>query len=269
MQHERAELGAPPLAVWTGLATIYVAWGSTFAAISVAVRTLPAFLSMSIRHVVAGSLLLAWAYARAPRERIEPRQLGAAAIFGSALFVGSHGLLAWAQQRIPSGVAALVVASIPLWAAALDRIAYGRRLSGRAVVALAVGFAGVALLVDPTGGGPVDGVGALAALVAAASWASGSLYSRDAPLPASPVASAGLASLVGGIVLALVALVRGEVTALDAEHVSGESLIAVAYLIVVGSLIGLSSYVWLLRVAPISLVATYAFVNPVITVVLV
>ena len=262
------EVRAAPLALWSGLATIYVAWGSTFLAISVAVRTLPPFLAMSVRHVIAGSLLLAWAHARGARERIGAKQLGAAMIFGSALFVGSHGALAWAQQRIPSGVAALVVASIPLWAALLDRIAYGRRLSGRALAALAVGFAGVALLVDPTGGGPVDRLGALIALAAAASWAAGSLYSRDAPLPASPVASAGLASLVGGILLALVALVRGEVTGLDVEQVSGESLAGVAYLIVVGSLVGLSSYVWLLRVAPISLVATYAFVNPVIAVVL-
>ena len=265
MKHK---IEAAPVAVWTGLATIYVAWGSTFLAISVAVRTLPPFLAMSVRHLVAGSLLLAWAYARGPRERIGARQVGAAAIFGGALFVGSHGALAWSQQRIPSGVAALVVASIPLWAALLDRLAFGRRLSGRAVVALAIGFLGVALLVDPTGAGPIDRVGALVALAAAASWAAGSLYSRDAPLPVSPVASAGLASVVGGVLLALVALGRGEVAGLDVERVSSESIAGVAYLVVVGSLIGLSSYVWLLRVAPISLVATYAFVNPVIAVVL-
>ena len=257
-----------PFSIWTGLATIYVAWGSTFLAITVAVRTLPPFLAMSMRHLVAGALLLAWARARGSREPIGRRELGAAALFGGALFVGGHGALAWAQQRIPSGVAALVIASIPLWVAVLDRTVFGRRLSARAVVGLVVGFTGVAILADPVGGGPIDRVGVLVALAAAGSWAAGSLYSRGAPLPASPVASAGLASVAGGVLLFIGSLARGELGGLDLGAVSGESLAAVGYLVVVGSLIGLSSYVWLLRVAPISLVATYAYVNPVIAVLL-
>jgi drug/metabolite transporter (DMT)-like permease len=257
-----------PRGTWAALATIYVAWGSTFLAIALAVRTLPPFLAMSIRHVLAGALLLAWARVRGERQPIGRRELGAAAIFGGALFVGGHGALAWAQQRIPSGVAALVVASIPLWVALMDRVAFGRRLSARAVAGLVVGFGGVALLVDPTGGGPVDTVGALVCVFAAAAWAAGSLYSRDAPLPRSPVLSAAIASLAGGVLLAIAAAVSGQLGELDLARVSGESSAAVAYLIVVGSLIGLSSYVWLLRVAPISLVATYAYVNPVIAVVL-
>jgi drug/metabolite transporter (DMT)-like permease len=267
-QHERGELAAPPLAVWTGLATIYVAWGSTFLAIAVAVRTITPFAAMSARHLLAGLILLAWGLLRGERERIGRRQVAAAAIFGGALFVGGHGLLAWAQQRIPSGVAALVIASIPLWVAVLDRAAFGRRLSGRAVAGLVVGFGGVAVLVNPTGAGPVDTVGALVCVLAAASWAAGSLYARDAPLPRSPVLSTAIASLAGGVFLGVGAAARGELGDLDVGRVSGESLAAVGYLIVVGSLIGLSSYVWLLRVAPISLVATYAFVNPVIAVVL-
>jgi drug/metabolite transporter (DMT)-like permease len=257
-----------PRGTWAALATIYVAWGSTFLAIALAVRTLPPFLAMSIRHVLAGALLLAWARVRGERQPIGRRELGAAAIFGGALFVGGHGALAWAQQRIPSGVAALVIASIPLWVALLDRVVFGRRLSGRAVAGLVVGFAGVALLVDPRGGGAIDVAGVVVALAAAASWAAGSLYSRGAPLPSRPVVAAGLAGVIGGLLLAVAAAARGELSDLDLARVSGESLFGVAYLVVVGSLVGFSSYVWLLRVAPISLVATYAYVNPVIAVLL-
>ena len=257
-----------PLSVWLALATIYVAWGSTFMAITLAVHTIPPFLTMSARHLVAGAILLAWAYARGERERIGRHQIAAAAVFGGALFVGGHGLLAWSQQRIPSGVAALVAASIPLWVALFDRAVFGRRLSSRAVAGLVLGFGGVALLIAPTGSGGIDRLAALVAVLSAASWAAGSLYSRGARPPSSPVASAGVASLAGAVLLAVVAAARGEFTALDAGAVSGESLFGVGYLVVVGSLIGLSSYVWLLRVAPISLVATYAYVNPVVAVLL-
>ena len=252
--------------VWAALATIYVVWGSTFAAIDLAVRTVPPLLSMSLRHLVAGTLLLAWALARGPREPVGRRQLIAATLFGGALFLGSHGGLAWAQQRIPSGVAALLVGSIPLWVALLDRAFFGKRLSSRAVAGIALGFAGLALLVDPIGGGPIDTVGAVVALLSAGSWAAGSLYSRGAPLPRAPLLSAALASLAGGVLLAVVGVARGE--RLDVATVSGESLFGLAYLVVVGSLVGLVAYVWLLRAAPISLVATYAFVNPVVAVVI-
>jgi drug/metabolite transporter (DMT)-like permease len=251
--------------VWAALATIYVVWGSTFAAIDLAVRTIPPFLTMSVRHLIAGAVLLAWGVTRS-RERIGPAQVAAATVFGGALFLGGHGALAWAQQRIPSGVAALVIASIPLWVAVLDRVAFGRRLSARAVVGLAIGFGGVAVLVDPGAGGNLDTIGVLVALGAAASWAGGSLYSRGARLPSDPIVSAGVASVAGGVLLGAVSLAGGELGDLRLEDVSGESLFGVAYLIVVGSLIGLTAYVWLLRAAPISLVATYAYVNPVIAV---
>ena len=251
--------------VWLALGTIYVVWGSTFAAIDLAVRTIPPFFTMSARHLIAGAVLLAWGLARSPGERIGRPQIVAAFVFGGALFLGSHGALAWSLQRIPSGVAALVVASIPLWVAVLDRLVLGKRLSPRAVAGLVIGFGGVAILVDP-GGGAVDTVGALVALGSAASWAAGSLYARGAPLPRAPIVSAGLASLAGGVLLAVVGAARGELGALDAGAVSGESLFGVAYLVVIGSLVGLTAYVWLLRVAPISLVATYAYVNPVVAI---
>lgn len=251
--------------VWGALFTIYIVWGSTFAAIELAVRTIPPFLTMSARHLIAGSILLVWGLVR-ERERIGRQQILAATIFGGALFLGSHGLLAWAQQKIPSGVAALLVASIPLWVAVFDRLAFGKRLSRRAVLGLAVGFGGVALLVDPWGGGPVDTVAALGAVISAACWAAGSLYARGAPLPKGPIVSAGVASLAGGILLLVASTLRGELSGLDTAAISGESLFGVGYLIVVGSLVGLTAYVWLLKVAPISLVATYAYVNPVVAV---
>jgi drug/metabolite transporter (DMT)-like permease len=254
--------------VYAALGTIYVVWGSTFLAIEYAVRTLPPFLAMSARHLVAGSLLLAWGRARRASEPIGRAQLVAAAIFGGALFLGSHGGLAWAQTRIPSGVAALIVASIPLWIAGLDRVAFGRRLSTRAVAGLLLGFTGIAVLVDPIGGGPVDTAGGIVALLSAGSWAAGSLYSRGAPLPKDPIVSAGLASLAGGTLLLGASGLGGELAGFDASAVSGESLAGLVYLIVMGSLVGLTAYVWLLRAAPISLVATYAYVNPVVAVLL-
>ncbi len=252
--------------VWIALGTIYIVWGSTFMAIDLAVRTIPPFIAMGARHVFAGSVLLLWGLARGPRERIGKPQLVATAIFGAALFLGGHGSLAWAQQEIPSGVAALIIATIPLWVAIFDRLVFGKRLAGRAILGLAIGFGGVAVLVDPVGGGPIDTVAALVALFAAASWAGGSLYSRDAPMPQNAFVAAGLASLFGGVLLLAGAGVRGEYSGFDLSAVSGASAFGEAYVIVMGSFVGLTSYVWLLRTAPISLVATYAYVNPVIAV---
>lgn len=253
--------------VWVALATIYLVWGSTFAAVTIAVRDLPPFLSMGLRHLVAGTLLLAWALPRGDRagDRIGRRQLGASVLFGGALFLGGHGSLAWAQQTVPSGAAALLVGSIPLWMALLDRLVFGRRLSRAATVGLLAGFVGLAFLVDPLGAGSIDRVGAFVAVAGAFGWAAGSLYSRGAPLPRRPLVTAGLAALVGGVLLVVVSAAAGELR--DARF-TAEALGAVAYLVVVGTLVGFSAYVWLLRAAPTSLVSTYAYVNPIVAVVL-
>lgn len=251
--------------VWLALATVYLVWGSTFAALSIAVRDLPPFLAMTARHVVAGALLLAWGFSRQGqvRQPIGKRQLLAAFVFGGALFLGGHGGLAWAQQTIPSGTAALLAASIPLWMALLDRVVFGKRLHLWANVGLLTGFVGVALLVDPFGTGSVDRVGALVAVASAFAWAAGSLYSRGAPLPNDPIVSAGLAALCGGVLLFVVSGASGE---WDDVRLTADALGALAYLIVVGSLVGFVAYVWLLRAAPTSLVSTYAFANPVVAV---
>ncbi len=251
--------------VWAALSVVYVAWGSTFIALAIAVRDLPPLLSLAMRHVVAGAILLAFAWPRGDRagDPIGRDQVRAGLVLGFLLFVVSHGTLAWAQQTVPAGVAALLVGSIPIWMALFDRVAFGRRLRRSAYVGFAVGFLGLAFLVDPFGGGSVDRLGAVAIVAGAATWAAGSLYSRGAPLPRRPLVSAGLASVCGGVLLVVASAVTGEYR--DAVW-STEALLAVAYLIVVGSFVGFTAYVWLLQVAPTSLVATYAYVNPIVAV---
>src|SRR6185312_1086481 len=242
--------------VWLALATIYVVWGSTFMAVTIAVRDVPPLLAMGVRHVTAGTLLLAIALPRGDRrgDRIGWTQIRAGFVFGGALFLLGHGGLAWAQQTIPSGVAALLIGSIPLWMALLDRVFFGKRLHPSATLGLVVGFVGLAFLFDPFGEGSFDRLGAVVCVLSALAWAAGSLYSRGAALPERPLVSAGLAALCGGELRDL--------------HPTTDSLGAIAYLVVVETLVGFVAYVWLLRNAPTSLVATYAYVNPVIAVAL-
>lgn len=255
------------LRVWIALVTVYIVWGSTFVALAIVVRDLPPLLAMTVRHVVAGGVLLAFALPRGDRggDRIGGPQIRAAFVFGGLLFLAGHGGLAWAQQTVPAGVAALLVGSIPIWMALLDRVAFGRRLHSSAYAGFALGFLGLAFLVDPFGEGSVDRLGAVVILAGALAWAAGSVYSRSAPLPRRPLVSAGLGSICGGILLFVASVVSGE---LGDVRVSLDALLGLGYLIVVGSFVGFSAYVWLLRVAPISLVATYAYVNPVVAVVL-
>jgi drug/metabolite transporter (DMT)-like permease len=257
----------PDARIWAALAVVYLAWGSTFIALAIAVRDLPPLLTLAMRHFVAGAILLAIALPRGDREgdRIGGAQVRAGLVLGFLLFVLSHGSLAWAQQTVPAGVAALLAGSIPIWMALFDRVAFGKRLRGSAYVGFALGFLGLAFLVDPFGESSVDRLGAIAIVLGATTWAAGSLYSRGAPLPRRPLVSAGLASFCGGILLVVASLVTGEFR--DAVF-STEALLAVGYLIVVGSFVGFTAYVWLLQVAPTSLVATYAYVNPIVAVIL-
>ena len=253
--------------VWLALVTVYVVWGSTFIALAIVVRDLPPFLAMSVRHLVAGAVLLAVSLPRGDRaaDRIRPPQILAGFVFGGLLFVAGHGSLAWAQQTVPAGIAALVVGTIPIWMALFDRIAFGKRLPGAAYAGIAVGFVGLAFLFDPFGKGSVDRLGAFVIIVGAMCWAIGSLYSRGAPLPKRPLVSAGLASLCGGILLTGYSVVSGEI---GEATWTRDATLGLAYLIVVGSFVGFTAYVWLLRVAPISLVSTYAYVNPIVAVAL-
>lgn len=253
--------------VWLALVTVYLVWGSTFIALAIVVRDLPPFLAMAMRHLIAGSFLLAFALPRGRGEgdRIGWAQIRAGLVFGGLLFLVSHGGLAWAQQTVPAGVAALLAGSIPIWMALLDRVAFGRRLPASAYAGFALGFAGLAFLVDPFGEGSVDRTGALVVIFGAFCWAAGSLYSRGAKLPSRPLVAAGLGSLCGGVLLLVVAVASGE---LGRAAFTVEALLALGYLVVFGSFVGFTAYVWLLRVAPISLVATYAYVNPIVAVLL-
>ncbi len=251
--------------IWLALATIYVVWGSTYLAIAVAVQTLPPFLMTSARFLLAGIILYAWARSRGVAAPT-PKQWSAAATVGFALLLVGNGGIAWAEERVGSGVAALLVATTPLWFALLDRICFGNRLSGRALLGVLAGLVGVGLLV---GGAPIDLVGAAAVLLGSLAWAAGSIGACHSWVPAQPSLAVGMQMLTGSLMLAVVGLSTGEVAQLRVEQISLASVLAFVYLAVVGSLIAYTAYAWLLRSpAPGLLVGTYAYVNPVVAVAL-
>ena len=256
-----ARLAAPTAAVWAALAAIYVIWGATYLGMEIAMESMPPFLMASLRFLVAGVVMYA---VFRPRERPERRHWLSTAIVGLFLVVGGNALVAVAQGRIDTGIAALIVASLPLWIALFDYGLTGRRLAAQAVLGIAVGFAGIALLVRP--GGDIDLVGALVCLLAPISWALGSLYTRRAALPRSLLLGTGMQMIAGGVFLAVIGFAAGE--RLDVGAISTRSWLALAGLVLFGSIVAYSCYVWLLQVAPIEFVSTYAYVNPVIAVVL-
>jgi drug/metabolite transporter (DMT)-like permease len=264
-----ARRAAPaPALVWLALGTVYVIWGSTYFAIRKAILTLPPLLMASARFLVAGSLLYFWAIRRGDRENDRPRwpQWRTAIIVGVLLLGVGNGGVVFAERTVPIGIAALTIATIPLWMALIDRIFFGQRLAPLAIAGLALGFGGLGLLVGGIGGGRLDPMGMVILLVAAVGWSTGSMYSRRAPLPSRPLVGTAMEMLAGGIALAVAGAVRGEFAAIDPSRFSAESLLALGYLVVFGSLVAFSAYIWLLRTVPISLVSTYAYVNPVVAV---
>jgi drug/metabolite transporter (DMT)-like permease len=252
-----------PAAVVAAMATIYLVWGSTYLAMRITDRTLPPLLMSASRFAVAGVVL----YALTRRAgRATWREWLNAAIVGTALLgIGNAGV-AWAETRLDSGIAALIVAVIPLYVALLDRFLFGRRLSIFAVGGLVLGFIGVALLVRPGGAGDV--FAAVMLLITTFGWSAGSIYARGAKLPKNVLRSAAMQMLCASVVLALGGLVRGEATQVHTAAFRTDTLIAFAYLVVFGSLLAFSAYAWLLKNVRISMVATYAFVNPVVAVAL-
>ena len=252
-----------PAAVGLSLATIYLVWGSTYLAMRVTDRTMPPFLMSSARFFIAGIVLYALTRSGS---RPTLREWTACIIAGAALLAVGNAGVAWAETRIASGLAALIVAAIPLYVAVMDRIVFGRRLSVVAIVGLGIGFGGVALLVRPSGDGNV-----FASLVlhgTTSAWAAGSLYARGAPLPKNPLRAASMQMLAASVIAASVGLIRGEPAQLNASSFGTHQLLAFAYLVVFGSLVAFSAYAWLLKNVRISTVATYAFVNPVVAVAL-
>lgn len=263
-------MGRKTLAVTAALAVVYVVWGSTYLGIAVAIETLPPFLMAAARFLLAGAILYPVAVRLGDRhgDRPGPRQWTAAFVTGAPLLVVGNGGVVWAQQTVPTGLAALIIASVPLWLAVLDRAIYGRRLSRQAVAGLALGFGGIAVLVDVDGTGGADPAGAAVLVLAASGWALGSLLSRSAPLPKRLLVAAAMQMLAGGTLFAVLGLATGEASHVHPAAFSGRSLVALGYLVVFGSIVAFSCYGWLLRTARTSLVGTYAYVNPVVAVLL-
>ena len=253
---------------------LYVVWGSTYLGIAVAVDSIPPFLMAATRFLLAGSILLTWSVARDRRSFQVPsrRQVRDSAIVGALLLGGGMGFVAYAEQTVPSGIAALLIATMPIWVAVLGRIFLGERLPTLAVLGVVVGFVGVAVLAGPSilgGTGALEPVGLVFCLLSPLAWASGSLFaSHRADLPPRPLVATGSQMLLGGLVLSVMAISTGEVATFDVAAVTRESVLAFLYLTVVGSLLAFTVFGFMLRVAPLPLVTTYAYVNPVVAVIL-
>jgi drug/metabolite transporter (DMT)-like permease len=261
-------------ATWKTLlafAIIYFVWGSTFLAIRVGVREVPPLVLASMRFFVAGAVLFLWLKIKGTPSP-SPREWLAASILAVCIFVVDYGLLFWAEQRVPSGIAAVMLATIPVFMA-LSEIVFLRtqRLTPRLALALLIGIAGVAVLVSHSvsfGEAPIDRAGAIALVIAAISWSVASALTRKLPLPDSKAMSSGAQMLAGGILLAVAAALFGEFRGFNIAAVSRGAWLALAYLIVAGSIIGFTAYVWLIHHESPTKVGTYAYVNPVVAVII-
>ena len=267
-------------AVAAALGTVYVVWGSTYLAIAYVVESLPPLLSAGVRFVVAGSSLVAFVAARSrwqakrglPGQGLRwPRAVEwrTAFIVGTLLLFGGNGMVTLAELTIPSGIAAVVIATTPIWLSVFDALLTRRMPSPIAIVGLLVGLVGVAILLLPsTGLDSLNPAGIGILVVATICWASGSLYARRGPLPANQLLGTGMEQVAGGVVLLLVAVAVGELGSFHPGSVTTASLVGLVYLIVFGSLVAFTAYVWLLNHVAVTTVATYAYVNPVVAVAL-
>jgi drug/metabolite transporter (DMT)-like permease len=257
---------------WTALIAVYIVWGSTYLAIRFTIETIPPFLSAGMRFLVAGVILYFWRRLSgdpAPK-KVEWRS---ASIVGLLMLLGGNGALVWAEQRIPSGIASLFIATTPLWMVLIDAMrSGGARANWLTWLGVMVGLLGTALLANPwqthTTSPALDTIGISVLLVAALSWSIGSLYSRKASLPSSPLLGTGMEMLVGSLGLFAFGTMVGEWNQFHLTTISLRSLGGLAYLIVFGSGIGFVAYTWLLRNAPTPLVSTYAYVNPIVAIIL-
>lgn len=250
---------------------VYLIWGSTYLAIRYAIETLPGLLMAGTRYLLAGAAVYAWGLRRGP-ERPSARAWREALLLGALFFLGGNGAVVWAETRVPSGLTSLIIATMPLWVVLLDWLRpAGSRPAGVVLVGLALGFSGLLLLVPPGklgAPGTIDPFGALVLVLGALSWAVGSVYSRHAALPRSLLLASGMEMIAGGAWLVLAGLVAGEASAIDLEAISPRSLLAFAYLVVFGSIVAFNAFTYLLEFSTPAHVSTYAYVNPVVALLL-
>jgi drug/metabolite transporter (DMT)-like permease len=276
---KRNETGASRSKILAAYAAIYLIWGSTYLGIRFAIETIPPFLMGGVRFMIAGAALYLWMRARGASSPTR-LQWRSTAIVGGFLILGGNGGVVWAEQFVPSGMTALLVAILPFWMVLIDWMRPGGTRPSLGVMAgLVVGIVGLVILIGPsalapsaesaqaarTGNGVVL-IGAIVLILASLSWALGSIYSRHAPLPKSAFVATGMEMFCGGALLLLLGLVTGEFTQIDLAGISTRSMLAFIYLTTIGSLVGFTAYIWLLKVEPASRVSTYAYVNPVVAV---
>ena len=256
----------------TAFTAVYLIWGSTYLAIRFAIETIPPFLMAGFRFLLAGAVMY-WLVRLRGASRPTVRQWLWAAVVGALLLLGGNGGVVWAEQTVPSGQAALLVATEPLWIVLIDWVRPGgeRPLRGE-VVGLALGVAGVAVLITPAGlfgaAFEVDLVGATVLVFAALAWAVGSVVSRQAPAHESSFVATAMKMLTGGVLLVVAGTITGEWARLDVAAITPRSWFALAYLVVFGALIGFTAYVWLLKNTTLARASTYAYVNPIVAVIL-
>ena len=252
-------------------ATVYFVWGSTFLAIRIGVAQVPPFLLAALRFLAAGGALVAWRLLRGEKSPA-PREWASATLLAVLIFVLNYGLVFWAERRVPSGLTAVMMATIPAFMALAEILILGtQRLTLRLAAGLAIGVAGVAVLTvrsDSLGGAPVDGAGAVALIAGAVAWSVASSLARKLPLPPSRMMSSGAQMLAGGVLLGVTSMALGEPRAFRPSAVTAEAWLALLYMIVAGSLLAFTAYVWLIHHESPTKVGTYAYVNPVVAVLL-
>ena len=265
MQHATS-----PLRLFLALGCVYIFWGGTYLGIKVAIETMPPFLMAGTRFVLAGTMLYAWARWRGAAKP-QPLHWRNAAVVGVLLLIVGNGGVVWAEQTVDSGIAALLVATEPIWIVMLAWLLFReKRPTGQVVLGIVLGFAGMLVLVWDTIGFSSEGLASLPGVVvlnlAAIAWAVGSLFSRNAALPDSPVLATGMEMLWGGMLFLIISLSLGEFQGFAWAQVSGRSWVAFIYLVACGSLLAFTAYIWLLRHATPAVASTYAYVNPMVAV---
>lgn len=260
------------LSLILAFAAVYIVWGSTYLAIKIALESFPTFVLAGVRFILAGLLLLAISYP-SYRQPITWRQWRSAFVIGGLLFLIANAGVVWAETRISSGLAALIVSSVPFWMVVVDWVRpQGKRPSWPVVAGLVMGFLGIILLIGPdqllTGGDAIDTVAILVLVSGSLAWAIGSIYSREADLPSSPMVGTAMEMLAGGILLSIASVVSGDLAKFDLGAVQLDATLALIYLFTMGSLVGFTSYVYLLRNTTAARAGTYAYVNPLVALVL-